>query len=137
MTVQIAPERKTTLPRRTPPPPQPDPEPQDLASCLGGPNGLDLVVEMAHDLRSPVTSILFLTEALQRGQSGPVSDAQRRALGLMYSAALSLCTAASDVVELARGGHRLVDHRPQPFSASEGFASVPDMILPLAEGERR
>jgi len=113
--------------------PQPDPEPQDLASCLGGPNGLDLVVEMAHDLRSPLTSILFLTEALQRGQSGPVSDAQRRALGLMYSAALSLCRTASDAVELARGGHRLVDHRPQPFSVSEILTSVRDMVLPLAE----
>src|SRR6266568_9455831 len=47
--------------------PQPDPEPGNLGSSLGGPNGLDLVVEMAHDLRSPLTSILFLTEALQRG----------------------------------------------------------------------
>ncbi|HYT05340.1 MAG TPA: HAMP domain-containing sensor histidine kinase [Gemmatimonadales bacterium] len=113
--------------------PQPDPEPENLGSSLGGPNGLDLVVEMAHDLRSPLTSILFLTEALQRGQSGPVNDAQRRALGLMYSAALSLCTTASDVLELARGGNRLVDHRPQPFSVSEVLSSVRDMILPLAE----
>ncbi|HYT83138.1 MAG TPA: HAMP domain-containing sensor histidine kinase [Gemmatimonadales bacterium] len=122
--------------RLTPPPPQPPrphSEPADLASCLSGPNGLDLVVEMAHDLRSPLTSILFLAEALQRGQSGPVNDAQRRALGLMYSAALSLCGAASDVLELARGGNRLVDQQPQAFSLSEILVSVRDMVLPLAE----
>ena len=122
--------------RLTPPAqqaPQPYSEPADLASCLSGPNGLDLVVEMAHDLRSPLTSILFLSEALQRGQSGPVSDAQRRALGLIYSAALSLCGAASDVLELARGGNRLVDQQPQPFSLSEILVSVRDMVLPLAE----
>ena len=50
------------------PVPRPEPEPQDLTACLAGPNGLDLVVELAHDLRSPLTSILFLAEALQQGQ---------------------------------------------------------------------
>jgi signal transduction histidine kinase len=116
--------------------PQPDPEPDTFASSLSTPNGLELVVEMAHDLRSPLTSIMFLAEALRHGQSGPVSDAQRRALGLLYSAALSLCATASDVLELARGGNRLVDHRPESFSVSEVFASVRDMILPLAEEKR-
>src|SRR2546422_3818333 len=50
----------------------PEPEPQDLTACLAGPNGLDLVVDLAHDLRSPLTSILFLAEALQQGQGGTV-----------------------------------------------------------------
>jgi signal transduction histidine kinase len=113
--------------------PQPDPEPTDLATCLSAPNGLDLVIEMAHDLRSPLTSILFLAEAMQQGQGGPVNESQRRSLALIYSAALSLCTAASDVLELARGGNRLVDHQPQPFSLSDVLFSIRDMILPLAE----
>ena len=104
------------------PPPQPDPEPENLASCLAGPNGLDLVVEMAHDLRSPLTSILFLTEALHQGQSGPVSEAQQRSLGLIYSAALCLCTAASDVLELARGGSTLVDRDPASESGTSSLA---------------
>jgi signal transduction histidine kinase len=112
---------------------QPEPEPDNLAACLTGSSGLELVVEMAHDLRSPLTSIMFLAETLQRGECGPVTAAQRRALGLVYSAGLSLCTAASDVLELARGRTRLVDYRPEPFSVSDIFASVRDMILPLAE----
>jgi signal transduction histidine kinase len=117
----------------TPAAPQPDPEPADLAACLSGPNGLDFVVEMAHDLRSPLTSILFLADALRRGQSGPVNDAQRRALGLMSSAALSLCGTASDVLEFGRSGNRLVNHQPEPFSLSEVLVSVRDMVLPIAE----
>jgi len=108
-------------------------DPEDLTANLMGPNGLEMVVEMAHDLRSPLTSILFLTEALQDEQHGPVSDPQRHALGLIYSAALGLCTAASDVLELARGGTRLTDTEPAPFSIAEMFVSVRDMILPLAE----
>jgi len=108
-------------------------DPGDLTTTLTGPNGLELVVEMAHDLRSPLTSILFLTEALQDEQHGPVSDHQRHALGLIYSAALGLCTTASDVLELARRGTRLTDSEPEPCSISELFVSVRDIVLPLAE----
>src|SRR2546430_12711201 len=60
------------------PTPLPELEPPDLAACLSGPHGLDLVVELAHDLRSPLTSILFLAEALQQGQGGPVTGEQTR-----------------------------------------------------------
>ena len=113
--------------------PAAEPEPQDLEACLAGPNGLDLVVELAHDLRSPLTSILFLAEALQQGQGGTVTPEQSRQLGLIYSAALCLCATASDVLELARGGNRLVDRSPAPFSVAETFASVRSMVLPIAE----
>lgn len=108
-------------------------EPSDLAACLSGPNGLELVVELAHDLRSPLTSILFIAEALQQGQEGPVTPEQSRQLGLIYSAAFSLCATASDVLELARGSNRLVDRAPAPFSVAETFASVRSMVLPIAE----
>ncbi len=120
-------------PRASRPAPLPEPEPDDLASCLSGPNGLELVVEMAHDLRSPLTSILFLAETLERGDSGPTTDAQRRQLRLIYSAALSLCATASDVLELARGSNRLADREQGAFSVSDVFASVRSMILPIAE----
>ena len=122
----------TELPWPAAPASQPDPEPDDLAACLAGPNGLDLVVEMAHDLRSPLTSIVLLAEALQSGQSGAVSAEQRRELGLIYSAALSLCGTASDVIELARGSPRLLDRQPVAFSVAEVFSSVRSMVLPLA-----
>src|SRR5256712_3711145 len=109
-------------------------EPEDLAASLAGPNGLDLVVEMAHDLRSPLTSILFLAESLRSGPcSSPITESQRRQLGLIYSAALCLCTAANDVLELARGGDRLADREPRPFSIVEVFKSVRDMVQPIAE----
>ncbi|HYL20391.1 MAG TPA: HAMP domain-containing sensor histidine kinase [Gemmatimonadales bacterium] len=110
-----------------------DPEPSDLAAHLAGPNGLELVVELAHDLRSPLTSILFLAEALQQGEGGPVTAEQNRQLGLIYSAAFSLCATASDVLELARGSNRLVDRAPAPFSVAETFNSVRSMVLPIAE----
>src|SRR5207244_6544914 len=96
------------------PRPAPESEPLDLTACLAGPNGLDLVVDLAHDLRSPLTSILFLAEALHQGQGGTVTPEQSRQVGLIYSAALSLCATASDVLELARGGNRLGDRPATP-----------------------
>ena len=106
---------------------------QHFAGRLAGPDGLELVVELAHDLRSPLTSILFLAETLQRGRSGPLTQVQERQLGLIYSAAFGLSAVASDVIELARGGDRLVDLETIPFSISDIFESVRDIVLPIAE----
>jgi len=111
-------------------------EEPELAEQLASPRGLDLVIEMAHDLRSPLSSILVLAESLQSGQGGPVTDAQRQQLGLIYSAALRLCASASDVVELARGGDRLVDPWPTEFSVSEVLRAVRDMVRPIAKEKK-
>jgi signal transduction histidine kinase len=106
---------------------------QHFADRLSGPDGLELVVEVAHDLRSPLTSILFLAETLQRARSGPVNPVQERQLGLIYSAAFGLSSVASDVIELARGGDRLVELDPIPFSVTDILESVRDIVQPIAE----
>jgi signal transduction histidine kinase len=100
---------------------------------MSGPDGLELVVEVAHDLRSPLTSILFLAETLLRGRSGPVTPLQERQLGLIYSAAFGLSSVASDVVELVRGRDRLADLEPMPFSVTDIMESVRDIVKPIAE----
>jgi signal transduction histidine kinase len=106
---------------------------QHFADRLSAPDGLELVVEVAHDLRSPLTSILFLAETLQRERSGAVNTVQERQLGLIYSAAFGLSSVASDVIELARGGDRLVDLDPIPFSVTDILESVRDIVQPIAE----
>lgn len=100
---------------------------------LSGARQVALVVELAHDLRSPLTSILCLSEALMNGQSGEVNELQRRQLGLMYSAALALDALTSDMIELEEGGGRLVDGEPTPFSVTGVFDSVADMIGPIVD----
>src|SRR2546422_4740346 len=106
---------------------------QYFASRLAGPEGVRLLVDIAHDLRSPLTSILFLAETMQRGQSGPLTEVQRRQLGLIYSAALGLSSVASDIIELARGGDELVEREPVPFSVSAILDSVSDIVRPISE----
>ena len=106
---------------------------QRFTGRLAEPDGPALVVEVAHDMRSPLASILFLVETLRNGQSGPVNSVQDRQLGLVYSAAFGLSSLASDVIELARGGERLLDVTPSAFSVAEIFNAVRDIVLPMAE----
>lgn len=104
-----------------------------FASQFAGPDALSLVTEVAHDIRSPLTSIRCLAEAMEREQSGPVTDVQRKQLQLIYSAALGLGTMASDVIEIARRGEQLVDAETVPFSVAEIVEGVAAMVRPMAE----
>src|SRR5437762_1795218 len=107
-----------------------------FASRLSGPDGLQLLVDIAHDLRSPLTSVLFLAETLQLAQSGPVTDIQHRQLGIIYCAALGLSSVVSDIIELAQGGDQLVEKEPESFSVSVILESVGDIVRPIAEEKR-
>jgi len=106
---------------------------QTFAQQLSGNDGLALLMDVAHDLRSPLTSILVLAETLQRGQSGEVNDVQRRQLGLIYTAALGLSSVASDIIEFTQGGDQLVDQEPSAFSVTAMLESVRDIARPIAE----
>ena len=109
---------------------------QTFAAQLSGADGLALLMDVAHDLRSPLTSILVLAETLQRGQSGTVNEVQRRQLGLIYTAALGLSSVASDIIEFTQGGDQLVESEPAAFSVTAMLESVRDIVRPIAEEKR-
>ena len=93
----------------------------------------DLVVEVAHDLQSPLTAILFMATTLERGLSGEVNELQRRQLRLIYGAALQLSGLASDVIDVAQEGTALLEARPVPLSVATLFESVRETVGPIAE----
>ena len=93
---------------------------------------MEMVTGLAHDLRSPLTSIMLLAEALQLGQAGPVNEVQSQHLESIFNTASSLCATASQVLELAGSGSRLLD-RPAPFSVANVLTSVGDVVLPIAQ----
>jgi signal transduction histidine kinase len=102
-----------------------------LATHLGG-EGLKLLVEIAHDMHSPLSSILCLAERIQRGESGPVTDLQRRQLGLICTAALGLSSVGKDIVDLERSD-LLLEPQLAPFSVTAVLESVHDIVRPVAE----
>lgn len=99
---------------------------------MAGAESVNAVVEIAHDIRSPLSSILFLVDTIRRGQSGKVSPIQERQLGLVYGAALGLSALASDLIDAVRG-ERLVDGRPVPFSITEIILGVCAIVEPIGE----
>lgn len=74
------------------------------------------VREVAHDLRSPLHSILFLTDALFRGESGSLTQTQKRQVSVVHSAAAALLRMANDLLDFS-GSARA--------PASEGVDEIP------------
>jgi signal transduction histidine kinase len=107
-----------------------------FASRLTGNDAQQLVVEMAHDMRSPLGSILILAERLRAGAGGELAPIQQRQLGLIYSAAFGLSALAGDVIELARGGTTLMDQQPIAFSVSDVLQAILDILRPMAEEKK-
>lgn len=93
-------------------------------------------VELAHDMRSPLTAILFLVEALRLGRSGPLTELQEHQLGIVYSAVLSLSCMAEDVTELAHLRGQLATEQASAFSIGEVLTSVVDAVRPMIDESR-
>lgn len=106
---------------------------QNLTAELVGSGGVGVMTEVAHDMRSPLTSIVFLSEVLHKGHSGELTPLQRRQLGIIYSAALGLVGLASDLIEINRGDRRRNSTPPQPFAVNGVLRSVHDLVQPMVE----
>ena len=112
-------------------------EARSFRSRFEAPDALSLVVELAHDMRSPLTSILFLVDTLrQQHNRAPSNSAAPRQLNIVYSAAFHLSSLVSDIVDLAQNGARLLEREPLPLSIAEMMRSVQEMVQPIAEEKK-
>jgi signal transduction histidine kinase len=107
--------------------------PPTMTATMADASALGLLVETAHDMRSPLTAILFLLDMLRSGRTGPVTSAQARQLGIAYGAAFGLSQMVSDLIDHARGTQRLIEARPVSFSVNELLNSVRDILAPVSE----
>lgn len=101
-------------------------------SRLTGADCADAVVAIAHDIRSPLCSILLLVDALRRAEKSSPNAIRERQLGLIYGAAFGLSTTVSNLIGAARGDV-LVQGQPVPFSISETLHSVSSIVQPMCE----
>lgn len=99
---------------------------------LTGSDSASAVVAIAHDIRSPLSSILILVDSLRRGRGVANNPIQERQLGLIYGATQGLATLASDLIDAARGQEALLG-APRAFSLVETMHSVGAIVHPIAE----
>ena len=131
---------------------------QRLASRISSPNALETVAAVAHDMRSPLTSVLFLVDAMRTVHSGPITSHQERQFvpvncrmevkdvsvitkvvrpdDIDEAFALVVADRLQCFLDLARGGDRLLDPVPVPFSISECLHVVRDIVQPIAEEKK-
>lgn len=104
-----------------------------FASQLSDLDAMELVIAVAHDMRSPLASILFLVDTLRQGHSGPLTANQARQLLLVHSAAYGLGAMTRDLIDLASNGARLLEPETRAFSIRECLRHVEDLVRPVAE----
>ena len=93
---------------------------------------VELTTEIAHDVRSPLSAILFLVDMLRSGRAGPITSAQARQLGIIYGATFGLNQLATDIIDHVNGD-RLVEPAPVAFAVTELLYSVRDILAPMTE----
>jgi two-component system sensor histidine kinase/response regulator len=92
-----------------------------------------LLAGLVHDLRSPLTSILFLSDTLRAGWAGPLNDVQKHQAGVIYTAAFGLVSMANDILDLFLRGGDIENGGASSFSIHDLAQSVRDILAPIAE----
>jgi signal transduction histidine kinase len=87
---------------------------------------------MSHELRTPLNAIQGHVQLLEMGIHGPVSDAQREALGRVNRAQHHLLALINDILNYARIESGRVEYVLQPVVLVDVVADVVPMIEPLA-----
>jgi signal transduction histidine kinase len=104
-----------------------------VAAGLSGPRARELLAEIGHDLRSPLTSVLFLSEVLSASPGIREDRHQLRQLGLVHSAAVTMLTLVNNFMELARTGDRAEELKPSSFSLADLLEGSLRTLRPLAD----
>jgi signal transduction histidine kinase len=91
------------------------------------------LVQVAHDLRSPLSSVLLLVEQLRSGKSGPLTPLMERQLSIVHNATLGVASVVADLMDVGRDGMDLLDGAPVTFSLASLVGQVRDLVQPMAE----
>jgi signal transduction histidine kinase len=89
-----------------------------------------LLAEVAHLLRSPLGSIVMLTDTLRTGASGPLTPVQIRQLGIVHRAALGIASVTGDLLVLVREDERRAAETQ--FVVASMLETVADVARPVA-----
>lgn len=79
----------------------------------------------AHDLRSPFNHVLGFSKLVLNGQSGPVTDEQKKDLTIVYHSALRALSLVNNLIEIAR----LQRGEKQPLRAPVDLSDLLDGII--------
>ncbi len=93
-----------------------------------------VVANVSHEFRTPLHSILGLTQLLDDGVDGPLGDEQRKQVRFIRSSAEDLLQLVNDVLDLTRVEAGRVPMRVERFTLGSFVGSLRGMLRPLVPG---
>jgi signal transduction histidine kinase/CheY-like chemotaxis protein len=91
-----------------------------------------LVARMSHDLRSPLNSVVTLSELLRDGNAGPLSIEQRRYVDVIRHSGQALLGLINDVLELAALESGRVELEAGPVDLVALAHQIAESVAPVA-----
>jgi two-component system sensor histidine kinase KdpD len=93
----------------------------------------EFLSQVAHDLQTPLTSILWSSQNLLDGIAGPLAPEAAAAVGSIRAAGSHLSRLVSNLVALARLDEGALTLSPEPVPLLGSLAEARTALLPLAE----
>ncbi len=92
----------------------------------------DFVSTVTHELRTPLASVMGWTETLLSGKPGPLTDLQKRFLGIVYDSSGRLNRLIEEILTVSRIQQGILQLSRQDFSPGSSLISVQDMMKAVA-----
>jgi signal transduction histidine kinase/CheY-like chemotaxis protein len=86
---------------------------------------------MTHEFRTPLNSMLALSQLLLDEMDGPLVDEQRKQVGFIRKAAEDLSELVNDLLDIAKIEAGKTTVRPKEFSITDLFSALRGMLRPL------
>ena len=90
---------------------------------------------LAHDIRTPLSSILTLTDILRRGYTGPLNEEQAKQMEIIADSGDNLLRMINDRLDFSRLDAGVISTTPTAFSPARAFQERIEMIRPLSRGK--
>ncbi|MDO9556081.1 MAG: ATP-binding protein [Coriobacteriia bacterium] len=87
---------------------------------------------MSHELRTPLNSIMGFTSLMLGGMTGPITDEQRKQLGMVDDAGKRLLALVDDVLDLAKLKAGKCSVVPRVFTVGEIVSDTCGLMCPLS-----
>lgn len=94
-----------------------------------------VVSSVSHEFRTPLHSMLGLTELLLEGSDGPLSDEQQKQVRYIRSSAEELLMLVNDLLDLSKIEAGRVSLRATTFGMREFLSSMRGSLRPLVAGD--
>jgi signal transduction histidine kinase/DNA-binding response OmpR family regulator len=95
----------------------------------------EFVANVSHEVRTPLHSILALSEVLLSQASGPLTEEQRRQVSIIQRGGESLLRMIGDILDLGKIEAGRMSVAPERVHPGAAVAAVRDAVGPLAEAK--